>query len=163
MNIHDLPFVKRKMLYDDFVDFGLHPYTDGKFFLFDKKEKFFVDEYKKYNPATRYLVKMTDSEKLNIAFTRGFQKPSDVFQKSRKQIKDFLLQRGMKNPRLFGSVLHGNDTLNSDLDIIVDYKGGADFFAIQQELEELLQIPVSLHTLDELTRISHVFEEAEAL
>jgi hypothetical protein len=45
------------------------------------------------------------------------------------------------NPRVMGSVLHGNDTDASDLDLLVDPMPGATLFdlgGLQDELEELL-------------------------
>ena len=47
------------------------------------------------------------------------------------------------NPRVMGSVLHGNDTDASDLDLLVDPMPGATLFDIgglQDELEELLGV-----------------------
>jgi predicted nucleotidyltransferase len=51
------------------------------------------------------------------------------------------------NPRVFGSVLHGNDTESSDLDILVDALPGTSLFTLgglQIELENLLSIPVHI-------------------
>jgi predicted nucleotidyltransferase len=53
------------------------------------------------------------------------------------------------NPRVFGSVLHGNDQDGSDLDLLVDALPGATLFdlgGLQVELEELLGVTVDLLT-----------------
>lgn len=53
------------------------------------------------------------------------------------------------NPRVFGSVLAGTDRDGSDLDLLVDALPGATLFdlgGLQDELEELLGVPVDLVT-----------------
>lgn len=57
------------------------------------------------------------------------------------------------NPRVFGSVLHGKDRDNSDLDLLVDPLPGATLFdlgGLQLELENLLGIPVDVLTPGDL-------------
>jgi len=57
------------------------------------------------------------------------------------------------NPRIFGSVLHGNDTERSDIDFLVDPLPGAtllDLGAIQIELEETLGVAVDVLTPGDL-------------
>ena len=54
-----------------------------------------------------------------------------------------------RNARVFGSVLRGQDTAESDLDILVDPLPGATLFdisAIQLELGDLLGVPVDVLT-----------------
>ena len=54
-----------------------------------------------------------------------------------------------RNPRVFGSVLHGDDEEGSDLDLLIDpIKGTSlmDVAGIQVELERLLGIPVDVLT-----------------
>ena len=53
------------------------------------------------------------------------------------------------NPRLFGSMLHGRATAESDIDILVDALPGATLFdlgGLQVELEALFGVPVDLLT-----------------
>jgi len=53
------------------------------------------------------------------------------------------------NPRIFGSTLHGDDSDDSDLDLLVDALPGATLFdlgGLQDELEKLLGVPVDLVT-----------------
>lgn len=47
-------------------------------------------------------------------------RPSEVLPKHRETIRRLVEQAGMANPRVFGSVLHGDDQEDSDLDILVD-------------------------------------------
>lgn len=54
--------------------------------------------------------------------------------------------RGL-NPRVFGSVLHGKDTDNSDLDLLVEPAEGMSLFdvgAIRWKLHDLLGIEVDV-------------------
>ncbi len=55
-------------------------------------------------------------------------KPSEVFAQHRDTIRRIVLESGMTNPRLFGSVLHGDDTEASDLDILVDKAPNTSLF-----------------------------------
>ena len=59
----------------------------------------------------------------------------------------------MVNPRIFGSVLHGQDIEGSDLDLLVDALAGTTLFdlgGLQIELEKLLGVPVGLVTPGDL-------------
>lgn len=47
-------------------------------------------------------------------------RPSEVLPLHRETIRQLVLQAGMANPRVFGSVARGEDTDGSDLDILVD-------------------------------------------
>lgn len=57
------------------------------------------------------------------------------------------------NPRMFGSVLRGTATAESDIDILVDAEPGATLFdlgGLQVALEELLGVSVDLLTPGDL-------------
>ncbi|MBB3233222.1 nucleotidyltransferase family protein [Phyllobacterium endophyticum] len=59
----------------------------------------------------------------------------------------------LANLRVFGSVLHGTDKDGSDLDLLVDTLPGTTLFdlgGLQDELEELLGVPVDLLTPGDL-------------
>ena len=84
---------------------------------------------------------------------------------NRALIRHIVLSHKSINPRIFGSVLHGTDTENSDLDLLIDPLPGAtliDLGAIQDELEELLGISVDVLTPNELPLSfrEHVLREA---
>lgn len=60
------------------------------------------------------------------------------------------------NPRVFGSVLHGTDSDDSDLDLLVDTLPGTTLFdlgGLQVELEALLGVRVDLLTPGDLPLI----------
>ncbi len=53
------------------------------------------------------------------------------------------------NPRVFGSVVHGDDTEDSDLDLLIDPPPDTSLFdigAIRHELLQLLGVPVDVLT-----------------
>ena len=74
-------------------------------------------------------------------------RPSEVFEKNRKLIRDLAKNRRTANPRVFGSVLHGTDKEGSDIDILVDTLPDTTLFdlgGLQVELEEALGVPVDI-------------------
>ncbi|SHF49672.1 hypothetical protein SAMN02745148_02775 [Modicisalibacter ilicicola DSM 19980] len=76
-------------------------------------------------------------------------KPSIAYQRHREAIRRIVEQHHAKNPRIFGSVLHGQDTDGSDLDILIDITEETSLFdvgAIRAELMELLGVEVDVLT-----------------
>lgn len=92
-------------------------------------------------------------------------KPSEALHAHRADIRRVVEQSRVRNPRVFGSVLHGDDSNNSDLDLLVDALPGAtllDLGAVQFELEQLLGVPVDVLTPDDLPAVfrDQVLKEA---
>ncbi|MDD2776076.1 MAG: nucleotidyltransferase domain-containing protein [Gallionella sp.] len=80
-------------------------------------------------------------------------KPSLALQLHRAAIRQIVASHRAQNPRVFGSVLRGEDDTDSDLDLLVDPLQGATLFdlgAIQIELEELLGVSVDVLTAGDL-------------
>lgn len=76
-------------------------------------------------------------------------RPSEVLRQNRDMIRRIAASHKTKNLRVFGSVVHGEDTETSDLDLLVDPLPGAtllDLGAIQIELQEALGIAVDVLT-----------------
>ena len=76
-------------------------------------------------------------------------KPSDALNLHRAMIRHVVESHHACNARFFGSVLHGQDTDNSDLDILIDPTPETtlmDVAAIQVELQRLLGISVDVLT-----------------
>ena len=76
-------------------------------------------------------------------------RPSIALQTHRDAIREIALSHRVKNVRVFGSVLHGNDTEDSDLDLLVDPTPETtlmDIGAIRYELKELLGLAVDVLT-----------------
>ena len=80
-------------------------------------------------------------------------RPSEVLPQHRDTIRQLVLEAGMANPRVFGSVLHGDDEEGSDLDLLVDPSPRAsllDMAGLQIELEKALGVKVDVRTPSEL-------------
>ena len=76
-------------------------------------------------------------------------RPSTALEAHRRAVREAAGRFRAANPRLFGSVLHGTDTEDSDLDLLVDALPGATLFdlgALQVELEALLGVRVDVLT-----------------
>ncbi len=80
-------------------------------------------------------------------------RPSELLEVHRSEIFRMVEQNRVRNPRVFGSVLHGDDTGRSDLDLLVDPLPGTTLLnlgALQVELEQLLGVPVDVLTPGDL-------------
>lgn len=76
-------------------------------------------------------------------------RPSIALQTHRDAIREIALRHRVSSVRVFGSVLHGNDTEDSDLDLLVEPTSETtlmDIGAIQHELKKLLGISVDVLT-----------------
>jgi hypothetical protein len=76
-------------------------------------------------------------------------KPSDLLATHRAAIRQVVAAHRALNPRVFGSVLHAEDTEASDLDLLIDPTEATTLFdigAIMGELNDLLGIPVDVVT-----------------
>jgi predicted nucleotidyltransferase len=73
----------------------------------------------------------------------------DALDSHRDAIRRIVESHRARNARVFGSVVHGDDTDASDLDLLIDPTPGTtliDVAAIQVELEELLGVTVDVLT-----------------
>lgn len=76
-------------------------------------------------------------------------RPSLALETHRESIKAIALHHRVCNVRVFGSVIHGADTEESDLDLLVDPTQETtlmDIAKIQHELNKLLNITVDVLT-----------------
>jgi len=95
-------------------------------------------------------------------------RPSIALQIHRNAIREIALSHRVSNVRVFGSVLHGDDTEDSDLDLLVDPTSETtlmDIGAIRYELKELLGLAVDVLTPRALSGKFRdlVLQEAELL
>ncbi|WP_433692283.1 nucleotidyltransferase family protein [Herbaspirillum seropedicae] len=84
-------------------------------------------------------------------------KPSVALNSHRAAIRQVVAAHHALNPRVFGSVLHGEDSEASDLDLLVDSTPETtllDLAAIQVELQRLLGTKVDVVTPKELPESS---------
>lgn len=76
-------------------------------------------------------------------------KPSQALNAHRDAIRQIVESHHACNARVFGSVLHGKDTEDSDLDLLIDPTDETTLFdigAIRHELLQLLGVPVDVLT-----------------
>ena len=76
-------------------------------------------------------------------------RPSRILPQHRDEIRRMVLDAGMANPRLFGSIVHGEDVEDSDLDLLVDPSPETsllDIAKLQIELETRVGIKVDIVT-----------------
>ena len=76
-------------------------------------------------------------------------RPSERLNAHREAIRAIVAAHRGENPRVFGSVARGEDTEDSDIDILVDPAGRMTLFdigAILNELTELLGVEVEVLT-----------------
>lgn len=95
-------------------------------------------------------------------------KPSDALEANRELIRRIVLAHRASNPRIFGSVVRGEDSDQSDLDLLVDPAPDAsllDLAHIQVELESRLGVSVDVLTPAALPPKfrSQVLHEAQAV
>lgn len=93
-------------------------------------------------------------------------KPSAVLNRNRQAIREAVARNKTANPRVFGSVIRGEDTEGSDIDILVDTLPGTSLFdlgGLQADLEDLLGVKVDVLTSDGLPQKWREEVLAEAL
>jgi len=76
-------------------------------------------------------------------------RPSLALQTHRDAIREIALRHRVLNVRVFGSVVHGEDTEESDLDLLVDPTSETtlmDIAKIQVEVAQLLNVGVDVLT-----------------
>ena len=77
-------------------------------------------------------------------------RPSEALQLHRDEIRRVVELNGARNPRVFGSALHGNDSNDSDLDLLVDPVDGkttlTSLVRIKREVEALTGVPTDVLT-----------------
>ena len=80
-------------------------------------------------------------------------RPSQALQLHREAVRQIALQHRVLHVRVFGSVLRGEDTDDSDLDLLIDPTPETtlmDIGAIRYELRKLLGVPVDVLTPEAL-------------
>jgi predicted nucleotidyltransferase len=82
-------------------------------------------------------------------------KPSLAYREHKELIRQIVVQHRAANPRIFGSVLHGEDTEGSDLDLLVDATERTTLFdivTIELELQAALGVAVDVQTPESLSK-----------
>ncbi len=76
-------------------------------------------------------------------------KPSEALESHRDAVLRIATRLGAKNVRVFGSILHGEDTESSDVDLLVDVPRGTtllDMVRLQSSIEKELGTSVDVLT-----------------
>ena len=95
-------------------------------------------------------------------------KPSQILARHRDEIVALTEKHKTANPRVFGSVARGEDTEDSDLDLLVDSLPGTTLFnliRLQLDLEGRLGLKVDVLTPEGLSKYikASVLSEARLL
>src|SRR5262249_10637605 len=67
-------------------------------------------------------------------------RPSEALELHRDEVREIIARYPVGNPRVFGSAARGDDTEDSDLDILVDRTGPLTYFDIFDLEEELRSV-----------------------
>jgi uncharacterized protein len=73
--------------------------------------------------------------------------------RQRRKVRDIIARHGLSNVRVFGSVVRGEDTSDSDVDLLVDVTSGVGLLGLarcERDLEALLGASVDLVPADDL-------------
>ncbi|TAG71563.1 MAG: nucleotidyltransferase [Burkholderiales bacterium] len=76
-------------------------------------------------------------------------RPSEALNTHRDEIREIALRHRVTNVRVFGSVLHGEDTDDSDLDLLVEPTNETtmmDIARLQLEVARMLHVTVDVLT-----------------
>ena len=76
-------------------------------------------------------------------------KPSEALKANRAALREIVVRHGASHPRVLGSAIHGDDSEDSDLDLLVEPTPRTTLMtlaAIQLEAERLLGVRVDVLT-----------------
>jgi len=76
-------------------------------------------------------------------------RPSEALARHREEVLEIIRRYPVSNPRIFGSVARGEDTEESDVDILVDRIGPMsyfDIFRLEDEIKSVLGCEVEVFT-----------------
>jgi uncharacterized protein len=74
-------------------------------------------------------------------------RPSVALDRNRERVREIVASHGGSNARIFGSVARGEDTVGSDLDLLVSFEPATTIFdvaALVDDLEQALGVPVQV-------------------
>ncbi len=80
-------------------------------------------------------------------------KPSEALRKHRDAVLAIAASNGAGNVRVFGSIVHGDDTEGSDVDLLVDVAKGTtllDMVRLQNAIEKELGVTTDVLTAGDL-------------
>lgn len=92
--------------------------------------------------------------------------PSVVLRRHREELRQVLTTMGARNPRVFGSVLHGTDRPGSDIDILVELPARTGLLGLAEltaAAREVVRVPVDLVPDDPRNQQALASAKAEAV
>lgn len=106
-------------------------------------------------PGFRTLVKLIEATGHQLAFElipaprNRFGLPDTRLdrrlRRHRRAVIEIAARRGVRNVRVFGSIARGEDTDNSDIDLLIDLDDGVvSLSGLNRELSELLDVEVDI-------------------
>ena len=84
----------------------------------------------------------------------------------RRRLREVARERGVRRVHVFGSLVRGEETPTSDIDLLVDLDPGRtllDLAAFRREVQEILGVPVDVATPDMLKERIRAQVESEAV
>ncbi|HWC35582.1 MAG TPA: helix-turn-helix domain-containing protein [Mycobacteriales bacterium] len=130
----------------------------------------------KRQPAVSTLAKLIDAT--GYTLTMGLQRSDPSvrglpdtplgrrLRQHRRAVLDTVAEAGARNLRVFGSVARGEDTADSDIDLLVDLPEGTGLFALEAlegQLRRILHADVDLAPASSLKPRVRAEAEAEAI
>lgn len=110
-----------------------------------------VVEYDSRQPPSRWKRRMPRSTSIEH---KGFAvRPSTALSNHRDALRALSARYPVRNPRVFGSVVRGEDGERSDLDLLVDSTPDTTLLRLaelQIDAEQLLGVPVDVRTPEDL-------------
>ena len=99
-------------------------------------------------PDFQTILKILKALEIQLSFAAKKRLPSQILQQHRAEVLEIMTRYPrLSNLRIIGSVARGDDTIDSDIDFVVDPLPGAtlfDFGGFQDDLTELLGVPVNV-------------------
>lgn len=86
---------------------------------------------------------------MRLCYILVIMKPSEALATHRAELRELVSRHGLRRPRVYGSVLTGTDTEQSDLDLLVDATEKTTLFTLtrlERAAQELLGVRVSVLT-----------------
>jgi len=84
-------------------------------------------------------------------------RPSELLREKRREVAETVTRLGGSNPRVFGSVARGEDTVTSDIDLLIDIipDERGDYFSLPNALTELLGVTVDVMSASRIKPDKH--------
>lgn len=95
-------------------------------------------------PAPPLKAELSYNEGMSASQT--LVRPSERLRARRDEVLEIIRRSGAENPRVFGSVARGTDTVNSDIDLLVRVPPGCawNFLVLAEDLSDLLGVRVDV-------------------